>query len=135
MVVFVFGVRIHILAVGSIPPITKNGRNLSGMNPIEQHHNKEHQEGVKDIQINIMAKYKPIEALEIFNSPKDRPHHDEHAANVKRGHVLLPRNAATRTTCWGLENRSVEGDCGNDEDAEAEELDEEADDDDFGTTV
>lgn len=104
------------------------------MNPVEQDHDKKHEGSIKDVQIRLMPQQVSVEALQVFDSPEDRSHHDQHAADVQHLHVFLPGNHM-RAACRGLSHRSVKGHSDDDENAKAYELDKEPDNDDLGTVV
>lgn len=104
------------------------------MNPVEQDHDKKHEESVKDVQIRLMLQQVSIEALQILDSPEEGSNHDQHATDVQHLHVLLPGNHM-RTACRSLSHRSIKAYSNDNEDAKADELDEKADNDDLGTVV
>ncbi|VTO91764.1 unnamed protein product [Fusarium graminearum] len=106
------------------PPFIQNSSYLGRVEPVEQYHNKEHQEGIENVEIDFMLEQETAVTLNVLNRSEKRSHHDEQATDVKNHHVLLPWKSASRPTSWVLEDGSMEGDGDNDKDSKENELDE-----------
>ena len=110
-------------------------KDLSRVDPIEQRHHEKHQQCVKNVQVHLMAQQVSVEALQILHDSKYGSNHHEQAGREKDEHVFFPLDSAERAGGRAPTESGVEVDVDHDEEAEKEQLDEEACDGDVGAFV
>lgn len=64
---------------------------------IEQYHDCEHQDRIKDVQEDLVPQQIPVVAHEILNHPEDRPHEDQHAHAHEHPEMLTPGHRVVDT--------------------------------------
>jgi hypothetical protein len=107
-------------------------RDFTWVNYIEDDHDREHEQGVKCVNVILVLKQRAVTSLEVLHHPEDRPHHDEGTDSVEGPDVLLPGERAARLDRGDEEQSAVEADGDHHEEAEERELHEESDHDDVG---
>jgi hypothetical protein len=121
----------HINSIPAIP--FRPTHDSTGMNHIEDHHNRKHEQSVKHVKVSFVVEQHAVTPLQILHHPENRPHHDEGTGSIQSPHVLFPGVRAARLDRWDEDQFAVEADGEHHEEAEEGELDEEADYDDVGS--
>lgn len=101
------------------------------MHNIEDDEHAEHQGGIKDVQVPLVAHQRAVVAAHKLSNAEDGAHHDEQTGDVEGVHVAIPlREREQVYQSAGIDTRAtVEDDTRTDEEAEKENLDGETDDD------
>lgn len=76
------------------PPSRKYGGDLSGVDPVEQDHDKEHDDRVEEIEVCLVSQKITVEALKVLGGAEDRADHDQETSQVQRHHMFPPGNTA-----------------------------------------
>lgn len=105
---------------------------LSGVDPVEQDHNKKHEDRIEEVEVCLVSQKIPVKTLKIFDGTEYRANHDQKTSKVQRPHVFPPGDTAVGETGGRCVDRMMKGNRKNDEESEADKLDEETDDDDLG---
>lgn len=58
------------------PSSRQYGGDLSGMDPVEQDHDKKHEDRVEDVEVCLMSQKIPVETLKVFDSTEHGANHD-----------------------------------------------------------
>jgi hypothetical protein len=102
------------------------------MHDIEDEHNTQHQNAIKDVQKPFMAKYVPIISLDELHNSEHRPDQDENAGRVEGREMLAQRDAIRNGLRGGcFVDADLEENCNEDEATKEEDLKKQAADDDF----
>jgi hypothetical protein len=110
-------------------------KNPSRVNPVEQSHHDKHEQGVKDVQVHFVAQQVSIEALQVFHHAEHGSYHYQHTGGEEDEHVLLPLSSAEGPGGRAPAHFGVEVHVDYHEEAEEEQLDEEASNGDVGAFV
>jgi hypothetical protein len=102
--------------------------NHTGMHNIKRHHDTRHQQRVKNVQEDLVPKQDTIIAPTELNYAEHGSNQDQDTGSVQSVHVRLPI-VVSGSWCWRANDAEVEYAAGDDEDAEKDDLEEEADDD------
>ena len=100
------------------------------MHNIEDHHNTQHQNSIKDVQKPLVAEYIPVISLDELRDSEHRPDQDEDAGSVESDEMLAPWDEF-RNGLWSgcFADAGLEEDGDEEEAAEEDDLDEEPADD------
>ena len=96
----------------------------------EDGHSNEHQASIKDVQVHLSLLQSTTRSLDILSHTEYRSYHDKDTSSVKDHHILLPwyRNHQ-RSWCWSIYNSFMPDCSDHDEEAEEQNLNDEASDD------
>lgn len=104
------------------------------MYEVEQNHNREHKQSIKNEQVSFIGEQRSAVPLKILDHSENRPHHDEQAGSVHGIEMLPPgKRAAVGLGCRDEDKSSVKADGDDHEETEEGELHEESDYDDVGS--
>lgn len=119
--------------IATVAPSSRKYRSdLSGVDPVEQDHDKKHEYRIEDVEVCLVSQKIPVKTLKIFDGTEYRADHDQEASKVQRPHVFPPGDTAVGAASGRCIDGTMKGDSKNNEESEADKLDGETDDDDLG---
>lgn len=98
---------------------------LARVYPVHDEHDEQHQHGVEHVNLNLVLKQWPLEAIGELNQTEDGPNENEQDGRVECRHMSLPADIEG-TRSRSLVHSPMENGCGEDEHGEECDLDAEA---------
>lgn len=102
------------------------------MNPVEQDHDKKHEDGIEEVEVCLMSQKISVKPLEVLDGTEHRADHDQETSKVQRPHMFPPGDTAVGTAGGCCIDGPMKSNSKNDKEPEADKLDEETNDDDLG---
>jgi len=115
-------------------PTAQVRSHFARVDPVHDHHGEPHDQCIEDVEEVFAHHNVSIVTLRILDHAYNRSYENQHADQVEREHVLLPRSRVA-LGCWLAADAGVENGGCDDEEAEDNDLHDKTGNDDVGAHV